>query len=151
MRKCKYRRANFKCPNYLRSGFTLLQMILILTVVGVITVASIQINQVKTELDAKATVASMLSHYEFIQKEAILHQQQCIIRFRRNQIEFGDLGCEPATFTLPEGSYIPNGNTLYMLKSGSLDQLDTISIVTPGKTLQIRFQMGSGQYVYEEL
>lgn len=137
---------------FLRSGYTLLQMILVLLIVTTISIVSLRLLEAeKIELEAQATMKMALQQYELVQKEAVLRQQNCEVHFVGNVITFWIPGRQATIFLLPEETYFTERDTLRILKdSGAVDPT-TVTLQTPQKLIQIRFQLGSGQYVYEEI
>lgn len=134
------------------SGYTLLQMILVLLVVTTISVVSLRsLEAQKIELAAQTTMKMALQHYELVQKEAVLRQQNCEVQFYGNVIKFLTPGRSATTFVLPAATRFTDADTLRILKDSGAVEPTIVTLRTPRKLIQIRFQLGSGQYVYEEI
>ncbi|PKY90973.1 hypothetical protein CYJ27_06865 [Aerococcus christensenii] len=136
-----------------KEGFTLLEMILVLIVVGVKMLVTVKgCQHFKAEFEIRNSVQEITQAYELAQKKAILCGKYYWIDFGHYQVQVRTVSESNArvierVISLPKGAKIPRGGYIKIHPLTGYIKPTTIDIDYPNGLYSLKIQLGVGKYV----
>ncbi|WP_438310733.1 competence type IV pilus minor pilin ComGD [Sporosarcina sp. FA9] len=139
------------------SGFTFLELILVLAIMSILTVIIIPLGdkwiQKKTEADA---IQSLILEIQSVQSYAIANNSYTWLSFNnggKEYISFASPKHRLSEKTFPDGINMlidSSLGTIGFTGSGRISKLGTVTLKTPSGLVQLRFQFEHGRVIVGE-